>query len=52
MGGHPRFYQRTPIRLKDGDEILAWLLSPAHTRGRTRIPSDEWTDAEQRENWR
>jgi len=47
-----RFYQRTAIRLEDGDEVLAYLLSPEQARGRTRIPSGDWTDADRKENWR
>ena len=52
LEGHPRFYQRTAIRLEDGDEVLAYLLSPEQARGRTRIPSGDWTDADRKENWR
>ena len=52
LEGHPRFYQRRPIRLADGDEVLAYLLSPEQARGRTRIPSGDWTDADRNENWR
>ena len=50
--GHPRFYQRTAIRLEDGDEVLAYLLSPEQVRGKTRIPSGDWLDANPKENWR
>lgn len=52
LEGHPRFYQRAAIRLEDGDEVLAYLLSPEQARGRTRIPSGDWTDADRKENWR
>ena len=52
LEGHPRFYQRTAIRLEDGDEVLAYLLSPEQARGRTRIPSGDWTDTDRKENWR
>jgi gamma-glutamylcyclotransferase (GGCT)/AIG2-like uncharacterized protein YtfP len=52
LEGHPRFYQRKAIRLEDGDEVLAYLLSPEQARGRTRIPSGDWTDADRKENWR
>ena len=34
LEGHPRFYQRTAIRLEDGDEVVAYLLSPEQARGR------------------
>lgn len=27
LEGHPRFYRRRSIRLDDGDEVLAYLLS-------------------------
>ena len=53
LEGHPRFYQRTAIRLEGGDELLAYLLSPEQARGRTRIPSGDWTDADRhKEDWR
>ena len=53
LEGHPRFYERTAIRLEDGDEVLAYLLSPEQARGRTRIPSGDWTDADRhKEDWR
>ena len=52
LEGHPRFYQRRPIRLDDGDEALAYLLSPEQVQGRSRIPSGDWTDAQQhKEDW-
>jgi gamma-glutamylcyclotransferase (GGCT)/AIG2-like uncharacterized protein YtfP len=48
-----RFYQRAAIRLEDGDEVLAYLLSPEQARGRTRIPSGDWMDADRhKEDWR
>lgn len=53
LEGHPRFYRRRPIRLADGGEVLAYLLSPEQARGRTRIPSGDWTDADRhKEDWR
>jgi gamma-glutamylcyclotransferase (GGCT)/AIG2-like uncharacterized protein YtfP len=53
LEGHPRFYQRRPIRLADGDEVLAYLLSPEQAHGRTRIPSGDWTNANRhKEDWR
>lgn len=52
LEGHPRFYRRRPIRLADGDEVLAYLLSPEQVRGRPRIPSGDWLDANHKENWR
>ena len=53
LEGHPRFYQRRPIRLEDGDEVFTYLLSPEQARGQTRIPSGDWTEAkQQKENWR
>ncbi len=53
LEGHPRFYQRQPIRLADGDEVLAYLLSPEQAHGRTRIPSGDWTHANRhKEDWR
>ena len=53
LEGHPRFYQRRPIRLTDGAEVLAYLLSPEQAHGQTRIPSGDWTNANRhREDWR
>ncbi len=53
LEGHPRFYQRRPIRLEDGDEVFTYLLSPEQTRGRTRIPSGDWTHTNRhKEDWR
>ena len=52
LEGHPRFYRRQPIRLADGDEVLAYLLSPEQVRGQPRIPSGDWLDANPKENWR
>ena len=40
------------IRIEGGDAVLAYLLSPEQARGRTRIPSGDWTDADRKENWR
>lgn len=45
-------YRRRPIRLADGDEVLAYLLSPEQVRGQPRIPSGDWLDANHKENWR
>lgn len=52
LEGHARFYRRRPIRLADGDEVLAYLLSPEQVRGRPSIPSGDWLDANPKENWR
>ena len=52
LEGHPRFYRRRPIRLDDGDEVLAYLLSPSLFRGQPRRPSGDWLDANHKENWR
>lgn len=41
-----------PIRLADGDEVLAYLLSPEQVQGLLRIPSGDWLDANPKENWR
>jgi gamma-glutamylcyclotransferase (GGCT)/AIG2-like uncharacterized protein YtfP len=53
LEGHPHFYRRTLIQLEDGDEVLAYLLSPEHARRarrdrRPRIPSGDWTAGDQR----
>ena len=53
LEGHPRFYQHTAIRLEDGDEALAYLLSPEQAHGRTRIPKGDWANANRhKEDWR
>jgi hypothetical protein len=52
LEGHPRFYRRRPIRLADGDEVVAYRLSPEQVHGQPRIPSGDWLDANPKENWR
>lgn len=53
LEGHPRFYECRPIVLDDGDEVLAYLLSPEQARGRPRIPSGDRLDTTpRRENRR
>jgi gamma-glutamylaminecyclotransferase len=41
---HPNFYQRQAIRLTNGDEVLAYLLTPEQVRGLAYIPSGDWMD--------
>jgi len=45
---HPRFYQRRPIELDDGIEVVAYLLSADQVRGCPRIPGGDWLDATRR----
>ena len=42
LEGHPEFYQRTPIRLADGQEVQTYLMADARTRRRPAIPSGDW----------
>ena len=48
LEGHPSFYERRPIVLDDGDEVLAYLLSPEQAQGRPRIPTGDWLDTKPR----
>ncbi|TNF24106.1 MAG: gamma-glutamylcyclotransferase [Deltaproteobacteria bacterium] len=53
LEGHPGFYERRPIRLEDGEEVQAYLLSAAQVRGRPRIASGDWLDhGDRTEVWR
>jgi gamma-glutamylaminecyclotransferase len=45
LEGHPDYYQRRPIRMDDGEEVLAYLLLPSLLRGQPPIPSGDWLDA-------
>lgn len=42
LEGHPRFYRRRAVRLDDGGEVLAYLLTADQVRGRPRIESGDW----------
>jgi gamma-glutamylaminecyclotransferase len=44
LEGHPHFYRRQPIRLRDGSVADAYLLVPEQAAGRPRIASGRWTD--------
>ena len=50
LEGHPRFYRRRAVRLDDGGEVLAYLLTPDQVRGRPRITSGDWRRARE-ERW-
>lgn len=50
LEGHPRFYRRHAVRLHDGGEVLAYLLTPDQARGRPRITSGDWRRA-RKERW-
>lgn len=50
LEGHPRFYRRRAVRLDDGGEVLAYLLTPDQVRGRPRIESGDWRRAT-KERW-
>ena len=50
LEGHPRFYRRRAVRLDDGGEVLAYLLTPDQARGRPRITSGDWRRA-RKERW-
>jgi gamma-glutamylaminecyclotransferase len=42
LEGHPRLYQRTQIRLADGQEVQTYLMGDARMRRRPAIPSGDW----------
>jgi gamma-glutamylcyclotransferase (GGCT)/AIG2-like uncharacterized protein YtfP len=42
LEGHPRFYQRTPIRLDDGSVAEAYLLPKTSVVGRPIIRAGDW----------
>ena len=42
LEGHPRLYQRTQIRLEDGQEVQTYLMDRARVRGCVRIASGDW----------
>jgi gamma-glutamylcyclotransferase (GGCT)/AIG2-like uncharacterized protein YtfP len=42
LEGHPEFYQRTPIRLADGQEVQTYLMNDARARRRPAILSGDW----------
>jgi gamma-glutamylaminecyclotransferase len=42
LEGHPEFYQRTPIRLADGQEVQTYLMGDARMRCRPAIASGDW----------
>jgi gamma-glutamylaminecyclotransferase len=42
LEGHPTFYQRTPIRLADGQEVETYLMDDARMRRGPAIPSGDW----------
>lgn len=39
---YPEFYDRQPIRLEDGEEVLAYTLREDQVAGLTVIPSGDW----------
>lgn len=50
LEGHPTFYQRRKLRLQNGDEVLAYLLTRDQARGRPRISSGDWRRA-RKDRW-
>jgi gamma-glutamylaminecyclotransferase len=42
LEGHPELYQRTPIRLANGQEVQTYLMADARTRRRPVISSGDW----------
>jgi len=42
LEGHPDYYQRQHVRLRDGRRALAYLLPPARARLRPVIESGDW----------
>jgi gamma-glutamylcyclotransferase (GGCT)/AIG2-like uncharacterized protein YtfP len=43
LEAHPDFYRREPVRLEDGEEVLAYLLEPEQVEGAARIECGDWT---------
>ena len=50
LEGHPHFYRRRRIRLRSGEEVLAYVLDPDQARGRPAIASGNWRH-ERKERW-
>ena len=50
LEGHPRFYRRRRVRLDDGEEVLAYLLSREQAHGRPKITSGNWRH-QRKERW-
>ncbi len=50
LEGHPRFYRRRRVRLEDGEEVLAYLLSREQAHGRPKITSGNWRH-QRKERW-
>jgi gamma-glutamylcyclotransferase (GGCT)/AIG2-like uncharacterized protein YtfP len=50
LEGHPRFYRRRRIRLEDGGEVLAYVLTADQALGRPAIASGNWRH-ERKERW-
>lgn len=44
LEGHPRFYQRTSIRLEDGTAVQAYVLRPDQVSHLPIIPSGSWRE--------
>jgi gamma-glutamylcyclotransferase (GGCT)/AIG2-like uncharacterized protein YtfP len=42
LEGHPRWYCRTPIALKDGTAAETYLLAPKSVAGCPIVPSGDW----------
>jgi gamma-glutamylaminecyclotransferase len=42
LEGHPTLYQRTPLRLADGQEVQTYLMNDARMRRRPVIASGDW----------
>jgi gamma-glutamylaminecyclotransferase len=42
LEGHPRFYQRTRIRLDGGQEVQTYLMARTRMHGRVIITSGDW----------
>ena len=57
LEGHPHFYRRQLVRLKDGERVLAYLLRREQAQGRPTIESGDWRQhqlqqPEAKEAWR
>lgn len=42
LEGHPRFYQRTPIALDDGEPVEAYVMAPERAWSERIITNGDW----------
>lgn len=42
LEGHPRFYERTPIALDDGESVEAYVMAPERAWSEQTITNGDW----------